>query len=104
MSEYITPDKVISPRRNWRLIRVLEDGAQYDSEKQHVAIAIGTWDNDPVLAMRWNGRKGHPIGNPQSRGLPTWFVIPKRLHTAVIETLSRDNQVLVRMLLKDPKQ
>jgi len=104
MSDYITPDQVTSPRRNWRLIRVLEDGAQADSFGNRVAVSIGTWDNHPALGMRWNGRKGRRIGNPQSRGLPTWFIIPKRLHEAVIETLSKDNQVLVRMLLKDPKQ
>ena len=109
MSDYITPDKVVSPRRNWRLIRVLQTGEQEDSKKQRVAIAIGTWheddeDGDTVLAMRWNGNKDWPIGNPQSRGLPTWFIIPKRLNEAVIKILSEDDQILVRSLLKEPKK
>ena len=107
MSDYITPDEVTSPRKNWNLIRVLEDGHEPDSFDNRVAIAIGTWREDDedaktVLGMRWNGNKGWPIGNPQSRGLPTWFIIPRRLQDSVIDTLSKDNQALVRNLLKGP--
>ena len=29
-----------------------------------------------MLAMRWNGNKENPLGNPQSRGLSTWFIVP----------------------------
>jgi hypothetical protein len=109
MNNYITPDKVVSPRKNWQLIRVLETGAQADSNGNHVAVAIGTWREDDedgkvVLAMRWNGNDEWPIGNPQSRGLPTWFIVPKRFNDAVIDTLSKDDQALVRNLLKDPKK
>jgi hypothetical protein len=109
MSNYVTPDKVVSPRKNWQLIRVLETGSQADSNGHHVAVAIGTWREDDqdgkvVLGMRWNGNDDWPIGNPQSRGLPTWFIIPKRLNDAVIDTLSKDDQTLVRNLLKDPKK
>jgi len=110
MSDYITPDKVTSPRRNWSLIRVLETGEQADSNGNHVAVAIGTWRHEEgeagntVLAMRWNGNKDWPIGNPQSRGLPTWFIIPGRLNDALIDTLSKDDQILVRSLLKAPKK
>jgi len=105
MGDYIKPEAVTSPRRNWTLIRVLENGEQEDSYGCRVAIAIGTWKNTPdqqghpVLGMRWNGNEDHPIGTPQSRGLPTWFIIPERLNEAVINTLSKDNQVLVKSLL-----
>ncbi len=103
MADYITPDQVTSPRRSWRLIRVLEDGDKPDSYGNRVAISIGTWDEEVALGMRWNGTEDKPIGTPQSRGLPTWFIIPKRLHEAVIDTLSKDNQKLVRALLETPK-
>src|ERR1035437_4722028 len=103
MSDYITPDKVVSLRQHWRLIRVLQTGEQEDSNGERVAIAIGTWheedeDTRTVLAMRWNGNKDWRIGNPQSRGLPTWFIIPKRLNEAVIGILSEDDKILVRSL------
>lgn len=99
MSEYITPDKVTSPRKMWSLIRVLEPGAQEDSSGQRVAIALGKWEDEACLAMRWNGSAGSPIGSPQSRGLPTWFIIPKRLETAVLATLSLDEQKIARAFL-----
>ena len=104
MSNYITPDKVVSPRQHWRLIRVLQTGEQGDSNGDRVAIAIGTWDDDMRLAMRWNGDDDSPIGNPQSRGLPTWFMMPGRLNEAVINTLSPDDKILVRSLFKAPKK
>jgi len=103
MEDYITPDKVTSPRRMWSLIRVLETGDKPDSHDNRVAIAIGNWEGSPVLGMRWNGSKGSPIGSPQSRGLPTWFIIPGRLQDAVIKTLSADDQKMVYALLADPK-
>jgi hypothetical protein len=104
MNDYITPDKVTAPQQRWHSIKILEDGAEEDSHEERVAIAIGTWDGNKVLAMRWNGNKDWPIGSPQSRGLPTWFIIPKRLNEAIIGILSKDNQRLVQMLLEDSKK
>jgi hypothetical protein len=99
MDDYITPDKVTSPRRHWSLTHVLEDGAKPDSYGNRVAIAIGKWDESPALGMRWNGSKGKPIGSPQSRGLPVWYIVPRRIEDAVIKTLSSDNQRMVTSLL-----
>jgi hypothetical protein len=83
---YIPPSEVVSPRQHWSLIAVLHDGGPGDS-----ALAIGRWDNQPVLAMRWNGNdKDSPIGNPQSRGLPTWFIVPDRHVKGTLEFLSKD--------------
>jgi len=103
MDKYITPDKVTSPRRMWTLIRVLETGDKPDSHGNRVAICIGKWEGETVLGMRGNGDEDSPIGNPQSRGLPTWFIIPRRLQDAVIKTLSADDQRMVNALLADPK-
>lgn len=99
MSEYVTPDKVTSPRKMWSLTRVLEPGAQEDSSGQRVAIALGKWEEEPCLGMRWNGTADSPVGSPQSRGLPTWFIIPKRLEEAVLTTLSQDEQKIARTIL-----
>lgn len=100
MTNYITPDKVTSPRRAWSLIRVLEAGSSEDSFEQRVAIALGKWNGKPVLGMRWNGSDGSPIGNPQSRGLPTWFIVPRRLEEAVLKTLSIDEQKIAKAILE----
>ena len=68
-----------------------------DRGPEDIAIALGKWDHSPVLAMRWNGNEENHIGNPQSRGLPTWFVLPAgEISEAVIKLLSADKQALVR--------
>ena len=84
----------------WTLIRVLVNGDEEDSNGQRVAISLGKWNDEPDLAMRWNGTEKSPIGTPQSRGLPTWFIIPKRLEEALIKTLPMAEQNIVITLLK----
>lgn len=88
---YQDPKKVDSPRGRWRLIEVLWDGgADEDS------LAIGMWDDSPVLAMRWNGSSKEGVGHPQSRGLPTWFVLPKWSYGGVLEKAELEKQVFGR--------
>lgn len=91
MRRYIEPHNVISPKRRWILVAVLDQGSEEDS-----ALAIGRWDNEPALAMRWNGSNDNPIGNPQSRGLPTWFVVPEKYREWIIRDLPEDKRQLVR--------
>jgi hypothetical protein len=40
------------------------------------AVALGYWEGKETLAIRWNGDDENPVGTPQSRGLPTWFILP----------------------------
>jgi len=69
------------------------------------ALALGRWENDPVLAMRWNGDNDtNPIGNPQSRGLPTWFIIPEAYQEPILGTLRADQLTLARNFLPKPKR
>jgi hypothetical protein len=79
MDSYIKPVDVHSPKRHWSLVHVLFDGGEFtEGNPSASSLAIGRWDNKPVLAMRWNGDEENPLGNPQSRGLPTWFIIPEQ--------------------------
>jgi hypothetical protein len=87
----IPPADVVSPKRHWSLIAVLRDANDDGS-----SLAIGRWNGKPVLAMRWNGDEQNPIGNPQSRGLPTWFIVPDAYNEAVLGTLTKDKRMLVR--------
>ena len=93
----IPPAEVISPRRHWSLIAVLTEANDDGS-----ALAIGRWDGKPVLAMRWNGDDENPVGNPQSRGLPTWFIVPDRYNDAILSTLAKDKRMLVRNFIMEP--
>lgn len=68
---WIDPGDVHSPKNEWTLIAVLRDGGAGNG-----ALCVGRWGGKPVLGMRWNGSDTRPVGNPQSRGLPVWFVVP----------------------------
>lgn len=95
---YIRPNLVISPKAHWSLIDVLDDQGDDD-----ISVALGRWDNIPVLGMRWNGNDDNPIGNPQSRGLPTWFVMPEgNVSEALIKELRPQKQELVRNFIPKP--
>lgn len=68
---HIPPEQVISPRS--RVGEVLE--VIHDPGAGHMAVARIRWDGDPVIAIRWNGNDEQPLGNPVSRGRPTWVVV-----------------------------
>ncbi len=98
-SKYRPPNDVVSPKLHWNLIAVLDEGTEDDS-----ALAIGRWDGDLVLAMRWNGNAKNPIGNPQSRGLPTWFIVPKKYREDILQNkgLASDKVMLARGFFPKP--
>ena len=85
---YVKPQDVSSPRNRWWLRRVLHDGGEGSW-----SAADGQWDNEglwsDVLAVRWNGSSGPGIGNPQSRGLATWFIVPNELEHPVRESIEK---------------
>jgi hypothetical protein len=43
-----------------------------------------------TLLVRWSGAS--PLGHPVSYGHPTWFVLPKNLHAAVLSVVKGQNQ------------
>lgn len=96
---YNDPKGVKSPRDRWVLIDVLVDHGR----GQH-ALAIGEWHgggpahDQRVFAMRWNGDDEHP-GHPQSRGIATWFVVPRAYNAALVEALPEGKQTIARLLL-----
>ena len=43
-------------------------------------LASGRFRNsEGVLAIRWNGKQGSPLGFPQMFGNSVWFVVPDQL-------------------------
>ena len=92
---YVSPKDVKSPRESWTLIDVLFDGGE---ESTH-ALAVGEWEGRRCLAMRWNGTKDRPMGNPQSRGIATWFIVPDDYNAVLIPTLSPEKQIIAKALL-----
>jgi hypothetical protein len=93
---YIRPDQVVSPKAHWELHEVLLKG-----DAGTGAYALGFWDGRPRVGFRWNGTDESPIGNPQSRGLPTWTMLDRSLHAAVISLLPGEKQDRVRRFLEN---
>ena len=81
-NDYVIPIEVTSPRRQWTLVNVI-----YDRGEGEAAVAAGLWEGRPVLGIRWNGVEGSPVGNPQSRGLATWFIVPDEFREAILSRL-----------------
>ena len=84
---YIKPEDVIAPQKHWKL-----GGVLYDGGEGKTSIAYGRWadkpgDGEPVVVMRWNGSQTGKLGNPQSSGNATWFVLPHRIAVATLRSL-----------------
>ena len=81
---YILPQDVSAPREHWELLDVL-----YDAGPGQPSIALGKWDDDDVVAARWNGddTAGSALGNPQSRGLATWLILPDWMAAPALHAL-----------------
>lgn len=96
---YVAPENVISPKAYLKMVKVLLDGGP---EGESYALVI--WDGQPCIVTRWNGYDGQRIGNPQSRGLPTWFVLGRRLWEPLIDSLDHDLRVFARTFLNGNKK
>jgi hypothetical protein len=90
---YIKPEQVISPKANWRLVDVVLDNGAGEG-----AYVIGMWDEDRRVGYRWNGTNENPLGNPQSRGLPTWTMLDPAMHGAVLELVKKKNPAKAPMM------
>ncbi len=83
---YVDPKTVISPKNRVGFVKVL-----HDAGPGAWAAALLDYDGHEVIALRWNGGDGDEsgIGNPQSRGRPTWFVVPDPLMDIVREKVEQ---------------
>ena len=89
---YITPDLVVSPKSMVSDLEVIHDGGEGDW-----SLAKMKWDGEEAMGLRWNGGSGKPgsvdIGNPQSRGIPTWFILPDEIANVVVKMLELNNKI-----------
>ena len=92
---YIKPEVVKSPKGRWHLFEVVLAGQEGEG-----AYALGEWDGERRIGFRWNGTGDNKIGNPQSRGLPTWTILDERLYAAVIDILPSGKQEIAKMYLR----
>lgn len=78
---YVKPEDVLSPKSKvGGVIEVIHDPGE-----GQMSVARIIWDGEEVIASRWNGDDTRPLGNPVSRGRPTWFVVDKYAEIVVEE-------------------
>ena len=96
---YIKADQVKAPRGSWTLIQVLVDQGASDEDEGRWSLAVGEWEGERRLAVRWNGSEEKPAGNPQSRGIATWFVMPPEFEAPLMSIVPIDKLPLAKALL-----
>lgn len=93
----VNPEEVLSPKsRLSGEIEVLVRGEVRgeDGKSAPYSIASFTWDNAPVTGIRWDGTPGtKDSGNPQSRGIATWFVLPDPVAAVILKHLRTEGSM-----------
>jgi hypothetical protein len=89
MSTWIDPGTVLSPRALVSDLNVIYDGGLLEEKKMWSgwALAKMLWDGSPAVGVRWNGEVDGSVGSPQSRGLPTWFILPEPLAETALKVV-----------------
>jgi len=87
---YIDPRMVLSPKGRVENLTVIFDGGEHS-----YSVARMDWDKNPALGVRWNGGDKEGLGNPQSRGIATWFILPHEIANLVLA-----NQALLKNIEK----
>jgi hypothetical protein len=80
---YIDPRTVLSPKNSVSDVEIIFNTGPTSNSW---SVARLRWDGEPAVGIRWNGgEEGGTKGNPQSRGNPTWFIVPVELAERVLE-------------------
>ncbi len=78
---------------------MLIDQGESTQEEGKRSLAVGEWDGQRRLAAGWNGNPDKPAGNPQSRGVATWFVMPPEFEKPLMAIVPPDKLALAKALL-----
>lgn len=76
---YVEPVTVWAPKTSVRSLEIL-----YNTGCNGWSVARINWEGKESIGIRWNGGNGPGIGNPQSRGNATWFILPDQLQEAIL--------------------
>ena len=84
---YVEPSTVLAPKASVRSVEIL-----HSTGSGGWSVARVGWEGSQRVGIRWNGAKGGPgIGNPQSRGNATWFLLPEDLQGVILERVEELN-------------
>lgn len=79
---YVEPATVWAPKASIRSVEILFNSKPGGPGGWSVASI--DWEGSEAIGIRWNGESGSGIGNPQSRGNATWFIVPEELKEAIL--------------------
>ncbi|PZR82720.1 MAG: hypothetical protein DI537_36060 [Stutzerimonas stutzeri] len=96
---YTKAADVRAPKGHWSLIEVLVDHGESTEALGKWSLAVGEWDGERRLAARWNGTSEREAGNPQSRGIATWFVMPPEFADHLMPLVPAEKLSLAKALL-----
>jgi hypothetical protein len=80
---YVAPESVLSPKGMVEDVEVI-----FDKGPEHGSWSIVKlkWNKNDAVGIRYNGdAEQSNLGLPQSRGIPTWFIVPDDIASAVLE-------------------
>ena len=87
----IDPRTVLSPKTSVRNLVVIWDGRAWDDANPRWSgwsLAKLDWEGAPAVGVRWNGQREYGVGSPQSRGLPTWMILPEPLAEIALDCVN----------------
>lgn len=82
---YVEPATVWAPKALIRSVEIL-----YNSKPGGPggwSVARVNWEDENRIGIRWNGGEGPGVGNPQSRGNATWFILPDELQEVILNRI-----------------
>lgn len=85
---YFDPNQVQSPKASVgkNSVKVIHNGGEWNKDDSWSGWSVAEleWEGSPSVGCRWNGN-GNNVGNPQSRGVPTWFILPDPVASEVLK-------------------
>ena len=86
---YIRPEDVLSPRDKVKNLEII-----INNDKEDYSIALLEYNGTECVGVRWNttNEKKDNIGTPQSRGIPTWFILPKEIAEVYLEKFLKEKE------------
>jgi hypothetical protein len=80
---YIEPATVLAPKASVRSVQIL-----HSTRNGGWSVARVGWEGSERIGIRWNGADDGPgIGNPQSRGNATWFILPQEFESVILDKI-----------------
>ena len=86
---YIRPEDVLSPRDKVKNLEIIRN-----NDKEDYSIALLEYDGIECVGVRWNttNEEKDNIGTPQSRGVHTWFILPKEVAKVYLEKFLEEKE------------